>query len=152
MARAGRKLHRELGVLVLGRSGGQQAKLDFARHGDVAFELLLLPPDALVETRVLDGDGDLGGHGGEGADVVFVEEGSARVFEIEHADDSFLVEERHDEFRARFGVHGEIALILAHVGHVDGTPLAHGCADKAGGDGDAAQRGLRDNRIARRSV
>ena len=139
----GKKADRELGVLVRWGRGGEKAKLDFAGHGDVALELLLLPPDALVETRVFDGDGDLRGHGGEGADVIFVEEGSARVFEIEYADDSFFVEERDDEFGARFGVHGEIALIFADVGNVDGTPLADGCADEAGGDGDAAQGRLR---------
>ena len=139
----GQKADREFGVLVHGRRGRQQAKLDFAGHGDVALELLLLALDGLVEARVFDGDGDLRGHGGEGADVIFVEEGGARVLEIEDADDALLVEERNDEFGARFCVHGEIALILAHVGNVDGTPLAHGCADEAGGDGDAAHGRLR---------
>ena len=75
--------------------------------------------------------------------MVLVEEGSARVFEIEHSDDALFIEERNDEFGARFRIHREIALIFAHIGNIDGTPLAHGCADEPAGDGDAAHGRLR---------
>ena len=57
---------------------------------------------------------------------------SARVFKIEDADDAFLVEEGNNELGARFGIHGQIALILAHVGDIDGAPFADGGADQAG--------------------
>ncbi len=110
---------------------------------DVALELLLLAFDGLVEARVFNGDSHLRGHGGEGAHVVFVEEGGARVLQIEDADDALFVEKRNDKFGARLGIHGEIALVLADIGNVDGTPLAHGCADETAGDGDAAHGRLR---------
>ena len=103
MVRAGRKLTANSACLCTGGVVGQQAELDFAGHGDVALELLLLALDGLVEARVFNGDGDLRGHGGEGAHVVFIEEGGARVFEIEDADDAVLVEERNDELGARLG-------------------------------------------------
>ena len=73
----------------------------------------------LVETRVLDGDGDLRGHRGEHALVLFVEEAGAGVFQIEHADDAALIEERNHHLGARLRVHREIARVLAHIGHVD---------------------------------
>ena len=65
------------------------------------------------------------------------------MFEIEDADDSAFVEEGDDEFGAGLGVHWKIALVFAHVGHIDGTPLAYRCADEASGDGDAAHGRLR---------
>ena len=62
---AGRqKADRKFSVLVHGRSGGQQAELHFASHGNVALELLLLAFHGLVEPGVFDGDGDLRGHRG----------------------------------------------------------------------------------------
>ena len=139
----GKEADGEFGVLVDGRRGRQQAQLNFACHGDVAFELLFLALDGLVEARVFDGDGDLRGHRGERAHVVVVEECGARVLKIEHADHALFVEERNHELGARLCIHGQIALVLAHVGDVDGSPLAHGRADQAAGDGDAAHGGLR---------
>ena len=154
---AGRKkAHREFGVLVHGGVVGSRRSCT-SRAMAMSRSSCCSCRHGLVEARVLDGDGDLRGHRGEGADVLFVEESSAGVFEIEHADDAFLIEERNDEFRARLRVHGEIALVLADVGNVDGTPLADGCTDKAAGDGDAAHGRLgiaeapcvtRDQRLA----
>ena len=143
MVRAGRKLTANSACWCTGGCGGQQAELHFARHGDVALELLLLALDRLVEARVFNGDGDLRGQGGERAHVVFVEEAGARVLQIEHADDAVFVEERHDELGARLGIHREIALVLAHVGNIDRTPLAHRRADQPAGDGDAAHGRVR---------
>src|SRR6202012_1524128 len=120
------------------RRGGKETKLDFAGHCDVALKLLLLPADCLIETRVLNGDGDLRGQRGEDALMFFIEEAGARVLEIEHADDAALVKEGHDHLRAGFRIHFDIALIFAYIGHIDHAPLAHGCADQAAGDGEAA--------------
>ena len=75
--------------------------------------------------------------------MLFVEEAGACVLQIEHADDAALVKERHDQLRARLGIHGEVARIFAHVGHIDGPPLAHGRAYQAAGDGDAPQGRMR---------
>ena len=102
----GQKTDGHVGVGMRGRVGRQQAELHLARHGDVAFQLALLAADGLVEARVLDGDGDLRGQRGQHALVLFIEEAGARVFQVEHADDAALVEERHDQLGAGLGVHG----------------------------------------------
>ena len=143
MVRAGRKRTAISACGCAGGVGRQQAELHLARHGDVALELPLLALDGLVEARVLNGDGDLRGQGGQHALVLFIEEAGARVFEVEHADDAAFVEERHDQLGARLGIHGQIARILAHVGNVDGAPLAHRRAHQAAGDGDAAHGRVR---------
>ncbi len=121
-----------------GRLGREQAKLHFASHGDIFLKLALLAVNGLIETRILDGDGDLRGQRGQHALVLFIEEVGTSVFEIEHADDAALVEERDDELRAGLGVHGQIARIFVDIGDVDGTPLADRCADNAARNGNAA--------------
>ena len=59
MVRAGRKRAAISACVCSGGVGRQQAELHFARHGNVAFELLFLTADSLVKPRVLDGDSDL---------------------------------------------------------------------------------------------
>jgi len=121
---------------------GKQAELDLAGHGDVALQLSFLATDALIETGVLNRNGDLGGKRCKHALVLFIEEAGARVLEVEDADDAALVKQRDDQLRAGLGVHGEVAGIFAHVGHIDGTPLADRCANQSAVDGDAAHGGM----------
>ena len=135
----GQKTHRHFGMGVGGRGGGQQAELNLARHGNIALQLRLLAADGLIEARVLNGNGDLGGQRGQHALMVLVEEAGPRVLQVENADDAALVKEGDDQLGARFRVHGEVARILADVGYVDGAPLAHRGAHQAAGDGDAAR-------------
>jgi hypothetical protein len=42
----------------------EQTELDFARHGDIFFELRFLTADGLIETGIFNGDCDLAGEGG----------------------------------------------------------------------------------------
>jgi len=74
--------------------------------------------------------------------VLFIEEAGARVLEVEDADDAALVKQRDDQLRAGLGVHGEVAGIFAHVGDIDGAPLAYRCANQSAVDGDAAHGGM----------
>ena len=152
MVRAGRKRTAISACGCAGGVGRQQPQLHLARHGDVALQLPLLAAHRLVEPRILDGDGDLRGQRGQHALVLFVEEAGARVFQVEHADDAALVEQRHDQLRAGLRVHGQVALVLAHVGHVDRPPLAHRRAHQAAVDGNAAQWARARSRIATRSA
>ena len=120
----GKKADGHVRVGVRGSLGWQQAELHLAGHGDVLLKLALLAVHGLVEARILDGDGDLRAEGGEHALVLFIEEAGAGVFEIEHADDAALVEERDDELGASLGIHRQVARIFVDVGNIDGTPLA----------------------------
>src|ERR1700750_2659460 len=79
----GDELGGNFGALKLGRAGGHEAELDLAGHLQVALHALFFFVDALVEARVGDADGDLGGEGGEGALVVVVVVVDAGVFEVE---------------------------------------------------------------------
>ncbi len=88
---------------------GKEAQLDLAGHVEVALHALLFFVDALVETGVGDGDGDLRGEGGEGALVVFVVVVDAGVFEVDDADDVALVDEGNGELGAGLGVFGDVA-------------------------------------------
>jgi hypothetical protein len=92
---------------------------------------LLLLGDALVEARVLDGDGDLRGERGDGALVVFVEVVGAGVFDIEHADDLALVDQRHGHLGARLGVDHVIARIFADVADQHGAALGAAADESA---------------------
>ena len=80
---------------------------------------------------------------GQHALVLFVEEAGARVFQVQHADDAALVKQGHDQLGAGLGIHGQVARVLAHVGNIDGAPLAHRGAHQSAGDGDAAQGRVR---------
>src|ERR1700685_2605038 len=53
------KLRRDLSAFELRRTRRHQPKLYLARHLEVAFHSLLLLVNALVETRIRDGDRDL---------------------------------------------------------------------------------------------
>ncbi len=128
----------------MGRSFvGKKPELHLAGHGDVLLELALLSADSLIQPGILNGNGDLRGQRGEHAFVFFIEEGGARVFQIEHADDAAFIEKRHDQLRLRLGVHGQVARILADVGNIDGTPLAYRGAYEAGACGNAAHGRMR---------
>ena len=84
--------------------------------------------------------------------VLFVEERRLRVLQVEHADDAAFVEQRHNQLRARLGIHGDVARILAHVGHVDQPPLAYRRAHQSAADGNAPHGRMRvaeSPRIAR---
>ena len=138
----GQKANGHFGVGMGGCGGRQQAELDLAGHGDIALQLALLAADGLVEAGIFDGDGDLGGEGGEDAHLLFMEEGGAGVFQVENADDAALVKERNDQLRAGFRVHGEVARVFADVGNIDGAPLADRSADQAFIDGKTAGGGV----------
>ena len=125
-----------------GRSGRKQAELDLAGHGDVAFELRLLAAHGLVEACVFNRNGNLGGEGGEGAHLILMEEAGAGVLQVKNADDAALVKERDDQLGAGFRIHGEVTGILAHIGNVDGPPLADGSTDQTASDGKAARGGV----------
>ena len=92
----------------------------------------------LIETSVLDGDGNLRGERGQHALVLFIKKVGTRVLEIEHADDSAFVKEWDNQLRPGLGVHGQVPRVLGDVVNIDGTPLADGGADDAAGDGNAA--------------
>ena len=62
---------------------GKQAELQLVGQGQVAFQTLLLPRNLFVEPGILDGDGDLGGQGGQRALVIFGEVAAAGVLKIE---------------------------------------------------------------------
>ena len=104
----------------------------------------LLRAHRLVEPRILDGDGHLRGQRGQHALVLFVEEARAGVLQVQHADDAPFVKERHNQLRAGLRVHRHIARVLAHIGHIHQPPLAHRRAHQAAGDGQAAQRRVRE--------
>src|SRR6266404_8598780 len=114
--RAGRnKLRADFKIWNLGTRMRQQAKLQFMRQCKIALQALLLFSNLLVQTRVLDRNRDLGCERCEGALVIFGEVSAARVFEIEHADYFFLVDERHREFLSRLGIQQDVARIFADV-------------------------------------
>ena len=139
----GQETHRHVGVGPGRRHGRQQAQLDFAGHRDVALQLRLLRAHRLIELRILDGDGHLRGQRGQHTLMLFIEEARAGVFQVEHADDAPLVEERHNQLRAGLRIHRHVTRVFAHIGHVHQPPLAHRRAHQPAGDGQAAQRRLR---------
>ena len=67
----------------------------------------------------------------------------AGVLQVEHADDAALVEQRHNQLRARLRIHGHVARIFAHVGHIDAPPLAHRRAHQSAVDGNAPRGRVR---------
>jgi hypothetical protein len=126
-----------------GRIGRQQAELHLARHCDIALELALLAANGLVEPRIFNRNGNLRAQRSEHTLVLFIEEGWPRVLEIENADDARFIEQRHDQFRARLGIHGQVALVPAHVGDVERAPLAHRCAHESAAGGYPAHGRVR---------
>ena len=120
----GQEGRRDLRAARLRRRAGQQAELHLARHRQVALQPLLLFGDALVEPRIRDRDGHLRGQRGERGLVVLVVVVDARVFEVDHADDLALVDQRHGELGAHLGVGDDVARVLAHVGHQDAACAA----------------------------
>jgi len=98
----------------------------------------LLPANSLVEASVLNGDGHLGGEGGQDALVVFMEKGRAGVVRGPGRNDAAFVKEGYNQLGAGLGIRGDVALVLAHIGDIDRAPLADGRADQSASDGNAA--------------
>jgi hypothetical protein len=128
----------DLGVGGGGGIGRHEAELDLARHFQVALHALFFLVNALVEARVGDGDGDLRGEGGEGAEMVFVVVVDAGVFEVDDADDAAFIDEGDGELGAGFRVFGDVARVLADIRGEDGAAV-FGCgADEALAEEDVA--------------
>ena len=121
----GKKPGGEGGVARPGHSWRQKPQLDLARHREILLHPLFLKRHPLVEPRILDGDGDLRGQRDQRALVVFVEVIDPGMFEVEHADDRALVNERHHHLRAGLRIDHEVARILAHIPDMDEFALPH---------------------------
>src|SRR6202035_453962 len=118
---AGRqKLRCELRILWLWQNLWQQAELHLTRHRKIALKPLLFLLQSLIEAGILDSDGDLRSQRSYRRDVVFVEEAYAGMFQIHYTDDGALVDKRHHEFRSRFRIQLNIAIVFAHVGDENG--------------------------------
>ncbi len=126
-----RKARGHLGILEYRQLLRQQAELQLARQRQVLLQALLLPRDALVQRRVLDGDGHLRRHGGHDANVVFVEVIAAGVLDVEHADHLVFVDQRNAKLGAGLGIGLDVARIFADIGHQHGLPVLRGIADQA---------------------
>ena len=84
-------------------------------QSEIALKALLLQSDALIEAGIFDRDGNLRGQCGHGAQMVFGEESPLGVLQIEHADNVPLIDERHNQFGARFGIELDVSRILGDV-------------------------------------
>ena len=75
----------------------QQAQLQLVCHLHVAFQSPLLSRDFFIQASILNGDGDLGRQRSHGTLVIFGEEPTFRMLQIEHADDFVFVDQRRGQ-------------------------------------------------------
>ena len=104
----------------------QQAKLQFARQRQVAFQALLLPGDLLVQPGIFDRDRDLRGQGRHCAVVVVGKKSPFGVLQVQHSDDLIFVNQRHRQLRAGFRIQHDVARVLAHVRDQHRLPVTRG--------------------------
>ncbi len=126
MARAGAELGRNFQVRQLGQGVRQQAKLQFARQRQVAFQSLLLPGDLLVQPRILNRDRDLRRQGRHRAVVIVGKKSPPGMLQVEHSDDFVFVNQRHGQLRAGLRIHHDVARVLADIRDQHRLPVPRG--------------------------
>ena len=112
----------------------QQPPLDVAGHFHVHLQAALILADFFVQPGVLEGDGDVGGQGGEHLLVLLGESVVLGAFEIQHADEAVLDHQGHHQLGVDVdGVAaGDVARVEVDVG--DAHRLAQGGRGAADAD------------------
>ena len=114
---------------------GQQHVLQLPGGLEILLHRLFTALEFFVQTGVFDGDGDLWSDQFQGADVVFRKRADVTAFEIHHADDAVLHNQRDRDFAANARVRLDVARIA------EGIARQHRLARTGGGAGDALVHG-----------
>ena len=115
------------------RTGGKQLALDFTCGRQIILETVLVPTGFFEQAGIFERDGDVGAERSKHALVLGREGICFGAFEVEHADEPVLKEQRHDELGA--SVEADVALDVARIFErvVDAENAAFG----GGGSGEA---------------
>src|SRR5215469_16460687 len=115
---------------------GQQAKLKLACQCQIMLEFLFLAGDSLIESCILDRDGDLRRQSCHDPHVIFVEVTAARVLDVKHANGLVFVDQGHAELGACLGIGHDVTRIFTNVGNQHGLPGLGGVTYQSLADGD----------------
>jgi hypothetical protein len=114
-------------------AGGEKLALNFARGGEVGVKAALGFAGVFVEAGIFQGNGDVGTQGDEHALVLGGEGVGVGAFQVEHADQAILEDQRHDQLGA--GVKADVALNIARV--LEGVVDSEDPALAGGGAGES---------------
>ena len=81
-----------------GRDARHQVHLDFLGAAQVALQPRFTARHALIQARILNGDGDLRRESGKHAHVVVIEIIKLRAFQIDHANHAVAINQRDRSF------------------------------------------------------
>ena len=138
--RAGPDARRQ--TLHLGILARQQDALELARGLEILIHALLALGDFFVQAGVFHRARDLLGQQRERALVILGKERDALAFDVQHAHDAVLHDQRNRQLRADARVRGDIARVGAGIEHAHRLARFHGRAGNALSPGECCRSSL----------